>query len=521
MTFKDRVTSEARTNATSRSAVLALMPKIAVIVSGVSPNELKADALSCIDAVTIKYGKQEPSIVASLADAVISDGGLKSSDDGLRVLSLVCLTSMTSCLGGRIVPILPKTVPFALDQLRASIQEDEVHEMIHNAVFAFLDELVKTVPSFMASYLLGLLPLVYGSAGSYEFDSETATGIRNDLLKSVATNMDAKTVMSALLKTWGDAVKEGTTAVDEILAAVEKILDGATKSTVQKMHSSLLHFLLLAFDIRRTSNFDDEDIEHLEERSLKVALQMVYKLNDTIFKPMFLRMLEWAAEDLRESDPEGRDKRLTVFWGLLTMLCDNLKSLVTEYYGYVLENAVEVVNKGIEGEDNKDLWEAVLKSLNVGFSTDERGIFSPFLTLYLNQLADSPTKDFWQSPTHFDKIAPALLSSLNGVTAKLTTPAIVELANAAQSEDHFKFINTQVLQHMRSEDAGVRLAAVETMTELYAKMGEEWLPLLPESVPFIAELMEDDEEDIERAAQRLIAKVEEFLGVGELEAMLT
>lgn len=491
------------------------MPKIAAIVSGASPDELKADALSCIDAVTIKYGKQEPSIIASLADAVISDGGLKSSDDGLRVLSLVCLTSMTSCLGGRIVPVLPKTVPFALDQLRASIQEDAAHEMLHNAVFAFLDELVGTVPSFMASYLLKLLPLVYGSAGSYEFDGETATGVRKDLLTSVATSMDAKTVMSALLKTWSDAVKQGTMAVDEVLSTVEKIIDGATKSTVQKMHSSLLQFLLLAFDIRRTSNFGDEDIEHLEERTLKVALQMVYKLNDTIFKPMFLRILEWAAEDLRESDPEGRNKRLTVFWDLLTMLCDNLKSLVTEYYGYVLENAVEVITKGVE---NQDLWEAVLKSLTIGFSTDERGISHPY---HILTATNHPILDFWQSPTHFDKIASPLLSSLSAATAKLTTPAIVELANAAQSEDHFKFINTQVLQHMRSDDGGVRLAAVETMTELYAKMGEEWLPLLPESVPFIAELMEDDEEDVERAVQRLIVKVEESLGAGELEAMLT
>lgn len=358
------------------------MPKIAVIVSGISPDALKADALCCINAVTIKYGKQEPSIIAGLADAVISNGGLKSSDNGLRVLSLVCLNSMTTCLGGRIVPILPKTVPFALDQLRASIQEDTAHEMIHNSVFAFLDELVKTVPSFMASYLLRLLPLIYGSAGSSEFDNETAIGVRGDLLRSIATSMDAKTVMSALLKTWADAVKEGMTAVDEILSTVEKIIGGATKSTVQKMHTSLLQLLLLAFDIRRTSNFDDEDIEHLEERTLKVALQMVYKLNDTVFKPMFLRMLEWAAEDLRESDPEGRCKRLSVFWDLLTMLCNNLKSLVTEYYGYVLENAVEVVSKGIEDE-NKDLWEAVLKSLNVGFSTDERGMLSFLSTPYL------------------------------------------------------------------------------------------------------------------------------------------
>jgi U3 small nucleolar RNA-associated protein 10 len=73
---------------------------------------------------------------------------------------------------------------------------------------------------------------------------------------------------------------------------------------------------------------------------------------------------------------------------------------------------------------------------------------------------------------------------------------------------------------MRSEEAAVRLAAVEALTALYAKLGEEWLPLLPESVPVIAELMEDDEEEVERAVQRLVVKVEEFLGHGELEAML-
>jgi U3 small nucleolar RNA-associated protein 10 len=74
---------------------------------------------------------------------------------------------------------------------------------------------------------------------------------------------------------------------------------------------------------------------------------------------------------------------------------------------------------------------------------------------------------------------------------------------------------------MRSDDAGVRLAAVHTLTELYARLGEEWLPLLPESVPVIAELMEDEEVEVETAVHKLVVKVEEYLGVGELEAMLT
>jgi U3 small nucleolar RNA-associated protein 10 len=98
----------------------------------------------------------------------------------------------------------------------------------------------------------------------------------------------------------------------------------------------------------------------------------------------------------------------------------------------------------------------------------------------------------------------------------------VELVNAVQaSEDHARFVNARLLGHMRAENYRVKLAAVETLTQIYAKTGEEWLSLLPESVPVIAELMEDDEEEVESATQRLIAAIEEHLGAGELENMLT
>lgn len=325
-TFTDRVTADPRTSTTSRAAVMSLMPKIASIIASASaPNELKADALSCIDTVTLKYGKYDVAAIATLTDAVIGEGGLKSPDVGLRVLSLISLTSMTSCLGGRIIPFLPRTVPFALEQLEESISAAHQSEMIHNAVLAFLDELVKVVPSFMVSYLTRILQLVYKSASSSaEFEGEAALGIRTDLMKSIATTLDPKTVLSAILKTWPAALADETLDVDVVLVAVEDIIDGATKAGVQKMHASLLQFLLLAFDLRRSGMFGDEDIEHFEEYGMAVALKMVYKLNDTIFKPMFLRILEWA-EELGKSDPEGRNKRLTVFWKFVNTLSENLK----------------------------------------------------------------------------------------------------------------------------------------------------------------------------------------------------
>ena len=73
-------------------------------------------------------------------------------------------------------------------------------------------------------------------------------------------------------------------------------------------------------------------------------------------------------------------------------------------------------------------------------------------------------------------------------------------------------MNTAILQYMRSDDPSVRLAAVQCERALTERLGEEWLALLPEMLPFIAEALEDDDEDVEREVQRWVVGIEGILG---------
>lgn len=91
-------------------------------------------------------------------------------------------------------------------------------------------------------------------------------------------------------------------------------------------------------------------------------------------------------------------------------------------------------------------------------------------------------------------------------------PAIAELAVATDSSTHHKEMNLAILQYMRSDDAAVRLAAVKCEQALTDSLGEEWLALLPEMLPFISELQEDDDEAVERETLRWIQRIEEILG---------
>lgn len=132
--------------------------------------------------------------------------------------------------------------------------------------------------------------------------------------------------------------------------------------------------------------------------------------------------------------------------------------------------------------------------------------------------------DFWQSPSHFKAISDPLLSQLRHASsatslASEVIPAITELAAAADSADNHKEMNATIMKQMRSDEAPVRLAAVKCEQSLTARLGEEWLALLPEMLPFISELQEDDDEVVERETNGWIVQIEGILGES-LDSML-
>jgi U3 small nucleolar RNA-associated protein 10 len=144
----------------------------------------------------------------------------------------------------------------------------------------------------------------------------------------------------------------------------------------------------------------------------------------------------------------------------------------------------------------QQLIEAVLKALTKSFEHDQ--------------------DDFWQSPSHFSKIMAPLVHQLevsSPATANaVVIPAVTGLAAAASSTDHHKDLDTAVLKLTRHDDASVRLRAVLAQRALTEKLGDEWLSLLPEMLPFISELQEDDDEVVEKETQRWIKEIEEVLG---------
>lgn len=57
-----------------------------------------------------------------------------------------------------------------------------------------------------------------------------------------------------------------------------------------------------------------------------------------------------------------------------------------------------------------------------------------------------------------------------------------------------------------------RLFALNACVEVAKKLGDDFMPLLPETVPFLAELMEDENSVVEKQCQASIQELERTLG---------
>lgn len=273
----------------------------------------------------------------------------------------------------------------------------------------------------------------------------------------------------------------------------------------------LTSILLKAFDLRRQvnakgNNSEDTGLEvsEIENKLNDTTLKMIYKLNDAAFRPLFVQIVEWTNSGLAKSDKTGRNLRQYSVYGFLNSFFGSLKSIVTNYATYVVDDAVKILGTmNPKSPEDRQLWSRVLQVLATCFEHDQ--------------------DDFWQAPSHFGAVAPVLMNQFLHAgsvdVSERLIPAVVELAAAADSQAHQKEVNAALLQHLKSEQALVRLAAVKCEQALTDRLGEEWLSMLHEMLPRISELQEDDDEVVERETHRWIVKIEGVLGES-LDAML-
>lgn len=499
--LEQRVETARRGDATLQQVFIEVLPNCALFISKDQPIATRIAAITCMDRIADKFGKTDRSSVMSAAQEIAGDAALGEQDDDLRRMSILCLASMVEVLGDEIIPILPKTFDTVIRYMQETVREgDEPKMELLVAGFSFGMAVLDHVPWMLSGkYLDRLLVL------AAETDADTV----KQFTQLAAKKVSASDFFGAIERTWSEIVKisneEGIQAARIHLSALHIAVEHHNKATISQHAQLLFTILLSAFDLRRQlADADGDDHTSLFDLVNQTTMQTVLKLNDATFRPFFIRFGEWAISTLPQTDRAGVVLRCTSLYSFSLALFEQLKSLVTSYASFLLENAASLLTSLSPGNESESkLFNLVVDTLTSSFSNDQDG--------------------FWQSPAHFDTIFKPLVSRLSTASTydvnAHVIPAITELAACVSSQEHHKAVNALIMTYMRHEHSAVRLAAIKTERALTERLHIDWLHLLPEMLPFISELQEDEEGVVERECLRWIGQIEEVTGES-LEGML-
>ncbi|KAL8930115.1 MAG: hypothetical protein Q9172_000200 [Xanthocarpia lactea] len=495
--FELRLSRRKSEQAAGHAACLGFLRQLTSLVQESTNEPTQRVALACVDTIVETFGKKDIGAVIGATSTVIECLGAESEE--MQITALLSLATIVEVLGDEFIAFVPQTLPKSIHSLESKLDDSTCSNRFHNAGYSFFSAVLMYTPWAITGPNLDLLLRVSHGSANADLD-ESCSVERRATLGLVAKQVETKDCCAALGRTWANAMTEGPEALKEHLWVLETLIGAIPKSAVGRHAESFSMLLLKAFDLRRIQfsnrtedSYEDSEVDEVEEATNRVAVAMIYKINDTIFRPIFAQFIEWATS----SSATATVHRQTTLYGFLMQFFDGLKSIVTSYAGLILEDAARILGHvDISDPASKLLWTKVIQTLGRCFAHDQDG--------------------FWQSPSHFTPISHALLDQLKrapeiSLTSELI-PSITELAVAADSPNHHKVLNATILQYTRSDSPAVRLAAVRCQQHLTNRLGEEWLALLPEMLPFISELQEDDDETVERETLGWIKKIEHVLG---------
>lgn len=510
-----RARAAKRSNTAEAEVFLEALPNCMAFIRDDQPYALRNAAINCIDQIVDKYGKLDKAAVFEVTEGVAGDAalGCSTSDSAERSeeknqlcnVSILCLASMVEVLKDDFIPILPKV-------LRQVLKYQD-----KNTDFSFHDhvsdrDLSVQAPAFaLHSAILDNIPWMFSSEylDTALICASRLAGIRDMTAPRDFALLSARKVKAeeyfASMNRISTNVSEHEVHCSQWLDALHLAIKHHPKPVIARCAPTLFEIMLRAFSFRESTwEYDaEEDYGNEWAKNYRkvdaIALDMTLKLSDATFRPFFIRLKEWASATPQST---GRYLRMHSFWSFVFTLSEQLKSIVTGYASFVLEDLqvladLEGNTTTYNGIDQRDLALIIVQTMTSFFKHDQ--------------------DDFWQAPQHFEPVAQALLPLLAkaenlALPSEALTAAVEELAVAASSREHLKEMNTQLLAFMRHEEAGVRALAVECQRTLTQRLQMDWLEMLPQMIPPISEGQEDEDENVEKLVMAWVTDIEEVTG---------
>ncbi|KAJ4759194.1 U3 small nucleolar RNA-associated protein 10 [Rhynchospora pubera] len=457
------------------------------------------------------------------------------SSDNLGISSAASRASgaFIHVLGSKALPQLPLVMKHVVETAQKCMKSGSSGEIVSFlfSVFSTLEAIVDKLSGFLNPYLQSILDLVLLHPEFIQGDLKLnlkAAEVRKLLTEKIPVRL----LLQPLLQVYTSAKECGETSLSLTFEMLSSLISLMDRPSVGTYHAKIFEHCLVALDARREAPDSVKNVNLVEQSVINALTGLTMRLTESMFRPLFLHSLEWAESEV-ESGPKSFDRAIS-FYKLVNKLAEQHRSLFVPYFKYLLEICVRYLS-GDEGADVVVLKQKKKKSKISGIKTQEENELVPaqkhwylrtlivkalhkcFLYDADQKILDSPNFEVLLKPIVAQFALEPPLSSLSDVpTVEEMDESLVlclgQMAVTAKSDVLWKPLNHEVLMQTRTENVRPKMLGLKVIKYLVEHLKEEYLVFLPESIPFLGELLEDADLSVKTLAQEILKEMETLSG---------
>uniref|UniRef100_A0A8L0DMA2 HEAT repeat-containing protein 1 n=1 Tax=Oncorhynchus mykiss TaxID=8022 RepID=A0A8L0DMA2_ONCMY len=416
--------------------------------------------------------------------------------------ALLCIAEVASTLKALAIPQLPSVVQTS----RKEVLSNEIYML--SAVTA-LQRVTETLPHFISPYLQDtLLQVARLTRVAEKATAAPQLAVRLASLRTtMATKVPPRVLLPTLTKCYSKMVN--SKQLGPLMSILKEHIGHMEKDQLTSHQSELTYFFLIALDFRaQHCQGDLEKTKEIEGYVIDCLLAMVMKLSEVSFRPLFFKLFDWC-----KTESVAKDRLLT-FYRLSDSIADRLKGLFVLFAGHLVKPFSDLLRQT-----------NVTKTDEAFFDTEDniekRCLLLEYILDCLHKICLYDTQRF-VSKERADSLMTPLVDQLENTlggeevyqtrVTKHLVPCVGQFCVAVGDDTLWKTLNYQILLKTRHSSSKVRFSALLMLLELASKLRENYMVLLPETIPFLAELMEDECEEVEHQVQKVIHEMETILG---------
>lgn len=498
-----------------------------------SATPLKLAAISALEVLANKFSSNYSIFSKCLASIAKNIG---SENSAVASSCLRTSGALINVLGLRALSELPHIMETMLKRSSdsTSIGLSSSRESLMLSILVTLEAVIDELGGFLNPYLGEIIGLVVLKP-EYVSESNLKLKSKADVVRGLLTDkVHIRLALPSMLKLYSEAVKSGDSSLAIFFEMLAKLVGAMDRSSVNGYHVKLFDLCLSALDLRRQHQISITNINTVEKSVINAMITLTMKLTETMFKPLFIKSIEWA--ELNVEGSTNIDRAIS-FYSLVSKIAESHRSLFVPYFKYLLESCIRYLTDGAEDaksiglirkkkkaklvEANKEGYEGVLSlgkwhiralvlsSLQKCFLYDTGSLkfldssnFQALLRPIVSQLLVEPPDCLEQ---HSE------IPSINEIDDLLVS-CVGQMAVTAGTDTLWKPLNHEVLMQTRSEKVRSRVLGLRIVKNFVERLREEFLVLLPETIPFLGELLEDVEQPVKSLAQEILKEMETMSG---------